>query len=357
MATGQTYSSTARNTHPPAVKSCDLCGQTRFDLVSERDRRGDVLHTAMCLNCGLVCHLEIPSESQLAAFYTGEYRQSYHGETTPSPRRVMRAWKNGQRILAQLQPHVPPPAKVFEVGAGIGCTVKAFELAGYEASGIDPGEGFQRYSQDRLRTSLRVGDLFQVPQEPTYDLVLLVHVIEHFSSPRRALSHIRKLIRPGGRLYVECPNLTAPLAPFSKMFHFAHIHNFNASTLKMLGEQTGFAVERVFSSENDPNLQVLFRCNSETVTTIERANVVKTWAALQQAKSWVRYHARGVYAGRRLAKVAGYLGEHLRAKRVVRDLERRCQMSPQGSAADASALAPPSRPGVPAPSDHFRKRS
>ncbi len=355
MATGQTYSRTARSAHSPAVKHCDLCGQTRFDLVSERDRRGEVLHTAMCLNCGLVCHLEIPSESQLATFYAGEYRQSYHGETTPSPRRVMRAWNNGQRILAQLRDFVPSPATVFEVGAGIGCTVKSFELAGYEASGIDPGEGFLQYSQDRLHASVRVGDLFQVPRVAAYDLVLLVHVIEHFCSPRRALSHIRQLVRPGGRLYVECPNLTAPLAPYSKMFHFAHIHNFNASTLRMLAEQTGFEVERIFSKENDPNLQMLLRCSTEHAPIIERANVVKTWASLQEAKSWVRYHARAVYAGRRLAKVASYLGEHLRAKRVVRDLERRCQSSPARRAAEESPLAPPARPNVPPPSEHFRR--
>ncbi len=325
MATGQTTTRTTRSAHSPAVKTCDLCGEHRFDLVSERDRHGEVLHTAMCLNCGLVSHLEIPSEAQLAEFYAREYRQSYHGETAPSARRVMRAWNNGQRILKQLQDAVPPPASVFEVGAGIGCTVKSFELAGYQAEGIDPGEGFIDYSRQRLGAKVSVGNLFDIDPRPQYDLVLLVHVIEHFSSPRRALSHIRQMIRPGGRLYVECPNLTAPLAPFSKMFHFAHVHNFNECTLRMMAGQTGFRVEHVFSSSDDPNLQVLFQRSDDPPSAIERANVISTSTALQRAKSWLGYHTRAAYMGRRLRKLASYANEHLRAKSVVRRLENRCQ--------------------------------
>ena len=308
MATSQTTSRWMRQAAPTAVKCCDLCNDRRFDLVSSRDRHGKPLHTAMCMNCGLVCH-----------------RQSYHGETTPSPRRVMRAWNNGQRIFRQLQGAIPKDAKVFEVGAGIGCNIKSFELAGYDAQGIDPGEGFVAYSRQRLHTRLQVGNLYDVAPQPQFDLVLLVHVIEHFCSPRRALSHIRQMLRPNGRLYVECPNLTAPLAPFSHMFHYAHVHNFNPATLRMMAEQTGFEVEQVYSRDDDPNLQMLLKCGGPREPMIERANVVATWSALRQSKNSFRYHARPVYLGRRIAKIAGYGWEHLVARRVVRKLEQRCQ--------------------------------
>src|SRR5690606_30690153 len=74
-----------------ATKRCDLCGGERFELIAHYDRHGDPLATTMCLDCGLVCHAQIPSDQQLAEFYACQYRRAYHGETIPSPRRVMRA--------------------------------------------------------------------------------------------------------------------------------------------------------------------------------------------------------------------------------------------------------------------------
>ena len=84
----------------------------------------------VCTTCGLIAHANIPSEEELQAFYATDYRQDYHGEITPSNRRVMRAWKNGQRIERRLSAWTKPGHRVFEIGAGIGCTVKAFQRTG-----------------------------------------------------------------------------------------------------------------------------------------------------------------------------------------------------------------------------------
>lgn len=305
------------------AKRCDLCGCERFELIADRDRHGETLITAMCLECGLVCHAEIPTDQQLAEFYAWEYRRAYHGETVPSPRRVMRAWKNGQRILKQLKPCVPAGASVCEVGAGLGCTVKAFQCAGFDAVGIDPGRDFIAYSRGRLQAPVEAADLYDLPPAGQFDLVLLVHVIEHFNSPRRALNHIRKLLKPGGQLYIECPNLAAPPACFEKLFHYAHIHNFTPATLRMMAEQAGFEVQRVFSREDHPNLQVLLQSSDRPAGAIDRASVALTRRSLERAHHRVRYHLRPRYVARRLAKLTGYAREHLIGRWFVRHLEQR----------------------------------
>ena len=315
-----------------AAKRCDLCDGTRFDLIGERDRRGDVLHTAICLRCGLVCHMTVPSDAELAEFYRRDYRREYHGETTPSPRRVMRAWKNAERIYRQLAPHVEPADTVFEVGAGIGCNVKAFELHGHDASGIDPNLGFQAFSAECLQARVACGDLFDVAAGRQYDLVLLVHVIEHFRSPRRALERIHGLLRQGGQLYVECPNLTAPFARPGQMFHFAHVHNFTPASLRMMAWRCGYEVQQVFSDEDDPNLRMLLqRSVAAGMLRIDTDHAAQTLAALCRYNAWT-YFLRWRYVQDRAAKVAGYLGERLLARSFVRRLAARCRRrSPQSS--------------------------
>lgn len=305
-------------------KRCDLCGGRGFELVATLDRRGQPLNTVVCTTCGLVAHARIPSDAELDRYYANEYRRDYHGEIAPSDRRVWRAWKNGQRLLKQLSPYLDRSARVFEVGAGIGCNVKAFELAGFDASGIEPGVGFGKYGREKLCARIDQARLFDLPPAPRHDLVLLIHVIEHFNSPRKALEHMHELLRPGGRLYVECPNLAAPFARRSRLFHFAHIHNFTPATLAMMANRAGFEVERIFSTPDDPNLQMLLVRADVGRLVVDPSSCEATKRALGRYNA-LTYHARWGYVWPRVRKLAGYLGEHLTARRQAARLLARCK--------------------------------
>lgn len=322
--TSPTIAPSASATAANASKHCDLCDGTHFESVARLDRRGRPLDTVVCTTCGLVAHADIPSDEQLDRYYAEEYRQDYHGEFAPSDRRVYRAWKNGRRLLRQLAPYTDRGDRVFEVGAGIGCNVKAFELAGFDAAGIEPGVGFQQYARNKLLARVDNARLFDLPPTAQHDLVLLIHVIEHFNSPRKALEHIRALLRPGGRLYVECPNLAAPFARRSRLFHFAHIHNFTPATLAMMALRCGYRVERQFSTPDDPNLQMLLIRADAARLAIDSTSYDQTLQALTRYNN-VTYHARWNYVWPRLRKLTGYLGEHLTASRQVRSLLAQCQ--------------------------------
>ena len=303
---------------------CDLCGSLDRELLATLDRKGEPLLTGICRPCGMVAHWQRPTEAELQAFYASEYRLSYHGELTPSPRRVRRAWVNAQRIHQRLKPFLQTKDSIFEVGAGIGCTVKAFELNGHRAIGIDPGEGFQRFSQAELRADVHNQSLFDVPGYPQHDVVLLIHVIEHFRSPRRALEHIHKILQPNGLLYVECPNLAAPFALRSKLFHFAHITNFTPSSLMMLAESCGFSVVQCFNQEQNPNLQVLLKKSSHTRFDIDDQNYSRTLAAIQRYNG-LTYSLRPSYLINRVAKLASYANEHLISSKWLNNFSQRCR--------------------------------
>jgi 2-polyprenyl-3-methyl-5-hydroxy-6-metoxy-1,4-benzoquinol methylase len=303
----------------PGARECDLCGGTAFELVGRLDRKGNELLTEICTACGLVSHGAIPSEEELAEFYARQYRRQYHGEMTPSARRIMRAWKNGERIFSQVAPWLAPGSKVFEVGAGIGCTVKQFQQRGFSAAGVEPNEGFQTFARRRLRAQVARGFLDDLSAAPQHDCVLLVHVIEHLRSPREALAQLHAMLRDDGLLYVECPNLAGPFATRSRLFHFAHIHNFTPSTLAALARSCGFEPVRWFTRPCDPDLQVLLRRVETRTLEIDPRNCGATLAAIGRYNA-LSYHLRPHYLKTRLRKLAGYLHEHLRAEQFVRRL-------------------------------------
>jgi len=279
------------------------------------------------MQCGLVRHAHVPSEEELHQFYADGYRAAYNGERTPGSRRIMRAWNNGQRICRQVSPLLRNDSRVLEVGAGIGCTVKVFEQAGFQAEGIDVGSDFLRFSKEQLNANVKIKSLCDISPERNYDAVLLVHVIEHLRSPRQSLGHISELLKPGGMLYVECPNLQAPFARRSRLFHTAHIHNYVPSTLQMLAESCGFRLRKRFGDEQNPNLQMLFQHSGERQLAIDPENSTRTLHQLRRSNA-LPYHLRWRYMTDRFARIASYLDEHLRANRFVEELISECNVDP-----------------------------
>ena len=303
--------------------SCDLCDGTHFEVIAHLDRHRRPLGTVICRQCGCVSHEQIPDDQALDRYYRVDYRHEYHGEISPAPHRVLRAWEGGQWLFKRLQPYVPIRSRVCEIGAGIGCTVKVFQLAGYDAEGIEPGVGFHRFAEDRLRARIQQCNLSDLPARPTYDFVLLVHVIEHFNSPRRALQHIHGLLHEDGQLYVECPNLGAPHAAPGKQFHFAHIHNFTPDTLEMLAHRCGFDVVARLSGPRDRALRVILRRNKAAELRLVPESYQRTLEALDRY-SRIGYHLRPSYWLDRLHRDARFVSHHLWARQRLNRILRRC---------------------------------
>ncbi len=304
-------------------RHCEICGCSQFETVSQSDRYGQPLVTEICITCGVVSHQQIPDDTDSTQFYAHHYRQMYQGEQTPSPRRVMRAWRNGKRIFRQLRPFLDPVETVYEAGAGIGCTVKFFEQQGFSASGCEPGIGFQRFAEGELQADVQFASLYDLPAQPQYDLILLIHVLEHLNSPRKALAHLRSLLNPNGLIYIECPNLAAPFAARHRMFHEAHVYNFTPSSLRMVAGQCGFRVAHSFGGPDDPNLQVLLASDA-VVRSIDRDNYSRTRRTLDGINIW-RYHLRWNYLRRRLRKIGNYALEHLISGHYCRSLLNQCR--------------------------------
>lgn len=303
-----------QNADPSTIarRSCCLCDGNEFEIVATRDRQDEALVTVMCRHCGLISHRDIPSDEKLAEFYGSRYRWEYHGERRPGPRRVMRAWKNGQRITRQLVPHLEQGNRLLEIGAGIGCTVRSLREAGFHATGVDPGTDFTDFARNELGVDIRCQSIDQLESRPRYDGVLLVHVIEHLNAPHHGLMRIHRTLNDGGHLYIECPNLDAPVARQDRLFHFAHVYNFTPTTLRMMAERCGFEFIRQFGRKRHPNLQMLFRKSNERSFCVRPASPKRTLKRIRLNP--LHYHLRPAYLAERVRKLGSYAIEHMFAE-------------------------------------------
>lgn len=309
---------------PATDRTCNLCGEASFETIAKWDRRRRPLETVVCRTCGLVSHARIPSDDDLEQYYKRQYRQDYKGEYTPSAYRIGREWMRGRRLYGLLKEYVRPSDRVFEIGTGIGCNIKHFELAGHDASGVEPGEGFRLFSQTKLHCKVKEGVLVNLPQKPQYDLILLVHVLEHLNDPSDTFRRIRTMVTEGGQLYVEVPNLGGPHAAPAKLFHFAHIYNFTLATLCMLGRANGFDVVEVFSKPQDKNLAVLFAGCGTRELWVDPNSVAGTFDALTRYNA-LTYHLRWWYLKWRIEGIGRQFWDRVLARRRLRRIFQQCK--------------------------------
>jgi len=108
--------------------------------------------------------------------------------------------------------HLPRPGagdRLLDVGCGSGEFLAFAYAAGWRAEGVDP----DRKAVEVCRAAnLEVahGDLDTVAERgPVYSVITMSHVIEHVHEPRTVLQHCLQLLRPGGVLWLETPNMGA----------------------------------------------------------------------------------------------------------------------------------------------------
>lgn len=307
-----------------ADQICDLCGQNDFELLATRDRHGGPLATTVCRACGLVAHAMIPGDEELQRYYADVYRHEYHGEYQPSPYRVVREWHRGQRLLQRLRSSLAPGSRVLEIGSGIGCNVMNFALAGFDASGVEPGAGFSAFSREKMQAQVLSCTLEDLAPTGDYDVVLLVHVLEHLPHPTRSLRQIAGLLRPQGKLYVEVPNFGLPHAAPGKQFHYAHIYNFTAQTLEMLTAKSGFRIERTVSRPHERVLGLLLTKTDAPCTAIDSTSYEQTMRAASKYSRW-SYYLRSRYLIERVGIGLTRLSERYMAQRQMQRILERCQ--------------------------------
>lgn len=141
------------------------------------------------------------------------------------------------RLLAV---HVLPDRGVaLDVGCGNGVTLSSMSAALPEWSldGFEMGDG----ALNRLQRIPRFGRLHTKSLEGIgrrFDLVTMVHSLEHFPGPLETLRTVRELA-DGGRLFVEVCNVEEN--PFDVLVA-DHLMHFSPSTLATLVRRAGFKV-------------------------------------------------------------------------------------------------------------------
>lgn len=147
------------------------------------------------------------------AFLNGYLNKRFGCELGPSSRlgwfvvRCCPARRIALECVWRCLPRTLPGGLLLDVGSGNGEFLMRARTLGWTVKGIepDPVARAQAMAQGLDVLPGAVEDLLAGSER--FDVITLSHVIEHVHDPRRMLKCIHVLLKPGGMLFLETPNI------------------------------------------------------------------------------------------------------------------------------------------------------
>lgn len=161
---------------------------------------------------------------------------------------------------ASLRPHytgigewLPPGLKgrVLELGCGPGRYVALLASLGYDVVGVDPfsyplWDEIRKHREVELRDGVRAEEI-PYP-DSSFDHVACISALLYFDDAAKAFSEIRRVLKPGGRLYVRTVNSENLRRKFAKQnIDPAAKNYYNEAELVAFLKKCGFEVEKTFT--------------------------------------------------------------------------------------------------------------
>jgi SAM-dependent methyltransferase len=119
--------------------------------------------------------------------------------------------RDNDRAFEFLQKHVPTPGRLIDIGCGNGRLLWQAKQAGWQVKGLELDPATAGYAAKAVGCEVVaddfLADLPPAADRQAFDVVSLRHVLEHLPYPRLAMEKISGLLRPGGWLLVELPNI------------------------------------------------------------------------------------------------------------------------------------------------------
>lgn len=211
-------------------------------------------HIGRCPACGIEQALPLPSSEELKHLYEtfynfgGEKGTSYTGLREYFFSSVFyRFWL---AMDGDISFHsVKGSGRLLDIGCNEGRGLKIYQRNGYSAEGLELNEPAAEEARAKgFMVYTRAVEDFQ-PEE-LYDVAVLSNVLEHSLNPKGMLFYVGRILKPGGQVWISCPNnrswLRYLFGSYWINWHVPfHITHFSKHTLTSLLEKTGFKIQKL----------------------------------------------------------------------------------------------------------------
>lgn len=223
--------------------NCLVCRSEEKRIFESVESFGYPLIYYQCQNCGLIYQDSDESMVSDPAFYQDTYRKIYQADVNPTVKDIWVQQKRAGFLNMILRKNnLMRPQNVLDIGASTGLLLNEFkEVLGSDVMGVEPGEAYRHYAEGQGLRMFSSIDNLTAEVDKKFDLVSMIHVLEHLPDPISYLVDIReKLLAESGHILIEVPNFYG-----HDSYELAHLTCFTPHTLQDTLKRAGYHIVSV----------------------------------------------------------------------------------------------------------------
>ena len=258
-------------------KNCKICGCSKknvlFELCSSYKLMGkhfpDSPSTVVeCPNCGFVYVDTKASQDDFNTYYTSPvsnpfgYYELYGKEHTEA---------YFQDILNKFKDYIDFDSMILDHAGGSGDFVKFLLSKGYKnAKQLEISSKCAEIAKTKnVETILSDGCKENSELNNKFDLITMIHSLEHFKDIDKAINSAKKMLKSNGLLYIEVPDAqkysNTNSVPYT-MFTYEHLYHFTKDTMANISGTYGLNtidIGQFHKAESYDVLYALYKNNGE----------------------------------------------------------------------------------------------
>jgi SAM-dependent methyltransferase len=160
-----------------------------------------------------------------------------------------------EQYLAFIKRHTSGHS-LLDVGTGSGLLPHLAQLSGYHVEGTDLSKHVSETLPSKTGFAVHYGTIEEIKFDRTYDIITMLHVLEHTSNPLSTLGRAREILNDSGYLLVVVPNYRSfdtrikdllskfklKSRPYKHLALGHHNYVFSLNSLKALGRAANLRV-------------------------------------------------------------------------------------------------------------------
>ena len=234
---------------------CPVCATENFhQVLSAKDYTvsQQQFQIMECDKCHLRFTNDVPGQDEIGPYYKSENYISHSDTNKGIINRLYHIVRgitiNGKKNTIK---HFTKKAKgtILDIGCGTGVFLKSMKNAGWDVTGLEPDAGARKIANELNGINTYGPErLFELPPH-SFDAITLWHVLEHVHELHTYMEQIKKLLSPGGHVFIAVPNYTSYDAAYYKE-HWAaydvprHLYHFSPGSMINLLNAHGFALDK-----------------------------------------------------------------------------------------------------------------
>jgi 2-polyprenyl-3-methyl-5-hydroxy-6-metoxy-1,4-benzoquinol methylase len=232
---------------------CDSTGIHHVFDAKDHTVSGELFAIWQCANCSLRFTQHAPDANDIGKYYRSENYIS-HTETSKGIvnwlyLRVRKYTLSSKRRFIEDETGLKK-GSLLDIGAGTGAFLHHMKGKGWNVEGVEPDSGAIERSSKEYGLQLKPSDhLFRFP-EKSFDVITMWHVLEHVHDLHGYIAQIKKICKPGGKIFIAVPNYTSNdaehyLSSWAAYDVPRHLYHFSPAAIHELMKRHKCVVEKI----------------------------------------------------------------------------------------------------------------